>query len=249
MNSLHDGEINGIPVKGAHMSKRTILVSAVALASVATVGLTAAPAGAATPSTTQSLSSIQAKAAAAITLRVNHLNAAVSKVNADSKLGSDAAGLVTYLQADIPGLQQLGQKIATDTSVTEASADARTIGTNYRVFRLVIPAARLAAESYEIDNNVVPKLNAASTKAASYENSSNQATVAPLLADLNSQISTVTSSTSGVATTVLGYTPVQWNANRALLAPSKSAVQSARTSIKKARSDLRQIRAAVKASR
>ena len=68
------------------------------------------------PATPQSLSGIQAKAAAAISLRVNDLNAAITKVKADSRLGSDNAALATYLQADIAPLQALGQTIAGDTS-------------------------------------------------------------------------------------------------------------------------------------
>jgi hypothetical protein len=195
------------------------------------------------------LATIQSKAAAAVTTRVNDLNAAVGKVNADTKLGSDASSLVTYLQKDIPGLQQLGQKIAGDTTASEAGTDAATIFTDYRVLALAIPAARLAAASDQIGTNAIPKLNAASTKAAGYENSTNQSTLAPLLADLHTQISSATSSVSGVAATVLGYTPAQWNANRNLLAASKSSVSSARTAVKKAVSDLQQIRASVKAGK
>ena len=66
------------------------------------------PAGAATPA--PSLSSIQSKAAAAITLRVNDLNGAVAKANGDAELGPGAVTLVAYLQKDIPGLQALGRR-------------------------------------------------------------------------------------------------------------------------------------------
>jgi hypothetical protein len=193
------------------------------------------------------LGSIQSEAAAAITARVNDLNAAIGKVNADTKLGSGAPALVTYLQKDIPGLQQLGQKIAGDSTAADAKTDAATIFTDYRVLALVIPAARLAAASDQIESNAIPKLTAAATQAAGYENSTNQATRAPLRADLNSQIASATTSVSGVATTVLGYSPAQWNANQKLLGTSKASVSSAQSAVKKAVSDLQQIRTAVKA--
>jgi hypothetical protein len=109
--------------------------------------------------------------------------------------------------------------------------------------------SKAAAASDQIGTNAIPKLTAASTKAAGYKTSTNQATLAPLLADLNSQIASATTSVSGVATTVLGYTPVQWNANQDLLAASKSSVSSAQTAVKKAVSDLQQIRTAVKAGK
>jgi hypothetical protein len=241
------------------VSKRNaVWLGAVVLASVATVGATGASAGAVAPTTqapstttpsTESLSTIQSRAAAAITTRVNDLNAAVGKVNADTKLGSGDPALVTYLQKDIPGLQQLGQKIAGDATVSDAKADAATIFTSYRVLALVIPAARLAAASDQIGTNAIPKLTAASTKAAGYENSTNQATLAPLLSDLNTRIASATTSVSGVSTTVLGYTPAQWNTNQTLLAASKSSVSSTQTAVKKAVSDLQQIQTAVKAGK
>ncbi|HEX3460312.1 MAG TPA: hypothetical protein VHT49_05375 [Acidimicrobiales bacterium] len=192
---------------------------------------------------------IQSRAASAITTRVNDLNAAVGKVNADTKLGSDSPALVSYLQKGIPGLQQLGQKIAGDATAPEAESDVATIFTNYRVLALVIPAARLAATSDQIGTNTIPKLTAASTKAAGYETSTNQAALAPLLVDLHTQIASATTSASGVAATVLGYTPAQFNANQNLLAASKASVSSAQTAVKKAVSDLQQIRAAVKAGK
>ena len=101
-----------IPREEQAMLKNGRRISAAALASAAVLGTGGAIAGASTPGATpQSLSGIQAKAAAAISLRVNDLNAALSKVNADQRLGSDNAALAAYLQADIAPLQGLGQKI------------------------------------------------------------------------------------------------------------------------------------------
>ena len=102
----------------------------------------------------------------AVSLRVNDLNAAISKVNADSRLGSDNAALVAYLQADIAPLQALGQKIAGDTTESTAAADYATIFTNYRVLALVLPAAHIAGAADQIDVTTVPTLTALAAKAA-----------------------------------------------------------------------------------
>jgi hypothetical protein len=229
------------------MSKNGRRIGAAVLVSAAVLGTGGAIAGASTPGATpQSLSGIQAKAAAAISLRVNDLNAAISKVNADQRLGSDNAALAAYLQADIAPLQALGQKIAADTTEQTAAADYATIFTNYRVLALVLPAAHIAGAADQVDVTTVPVLTALATKAASHVNSTNQAELQPLLNDLNAQITAATNSTAGVSSTVLTYTPTDWNANHDLLTSGHSAVRSADNDIAKARADLKQIAAILK---
>jgi len=225
------------------MSKNGILLGTVALGTAALVGLGSASAFAATPGAgTPTLPGIQAKATAAITLRVNDLNAAISKVNGTARVGSSSASLVSYLQADIAPLQALGTKIAAATTVAAARADASTIFTSYRVLALVLPAARLAATADGIDATAIPGLTTFSAKAASRVNPSNRATLQPLIDDLNAQIQSATNGTAGVATTLLGYTPSQWNANHDLLTASRGSVQAANGNVTKARDDVQQMR-------
>jgi hypothetical protein len=173
---------------------------------------------------------------------VNDLNAAITKVNASKDLGTDATALAAYLQAAIAPLGALGQKIAGDTNLSTARADAATIFTNFRVLALVLPAARLAATSDGIDVTTLPKLTALSAKAASRVTATNSATVQPLINDLNAQIGAGVNSTSGVVSAVLGDTPAAWNANHSLLAPAVASVQAAKGDITKARSDVQQLR-------
>ena len=220
------------------MSKTVRRIGGVVLCS-ATVLSAWTVAGAASP---PSLSTIQAAAAAAITLRVNDLTAAVTTVNGAKDLGSDSAALVSYLQADIAPLQALGQKIASDTSVTTATSDAASIYTNFRVLALVLPAAHLAATVDGIDVTTLPHLTALAAKAESRVNSSNQAVLQPLINETNGQIAAATTGTSGVASTVLGYLPAQLNADHDLLAPAHGAVQAAVAAVAKARGDALQIR-------
>jgi hypothetical protein len=229
------------------MSKSGMRVGAAVLTSAVALGAGGAIAGAATPAVTpQGLSGIQAKAAAAISLRVGDLNAAISKVNADSRLGSDNAALTAYLQAQIAPLQTLGKKMAGDTIESTAAADYATIFTNFRVLALVLPSAHIAGTADQIDVTTVPKLTALATKAGSHVNPSNQAVLQPLINDLNAQIAAATSTTAGVSATVLAYTPTEWNANHDLLASGHSSVQSAENDIAKAQADLKQIAAVLK---
>ena len=68
-------------------------------------------------------------------------------------------------------------------------------------------------------------------------NSSNQAVLQPLINEMNGQVTAATTGTSGVASTVLGYLPAQWNADHHLLAPAHGAVQAAVAAVAKARGD------------
>lgn len=225
------------------MSKNGFRLGAVALSVAAVVGLGSTSAFADSPgASTLSLSTIQAKAAAAIALRTNDLNTAIAKVNATSLLGSSAASLVAYLQADLAPLQTLGTRIAGDTSVATALADSSTIFSSYRVLALVLPAARLAAAADAIEVTDIPNLTAISSRAASKVNSANRATLQPLIDDLNAQILAATNGTAGVSSTLLGYTPSQWNATHDLLAPSHGSLQAATENVTKAHQDVQQIR-------
>ena len=229
------------------MSKRALRLGAAALTSAVVLGAGGAVAGATSPGATPpSLSGIQAKAATAISLRVDGLNAAIAKVDADQRLGSDAAALAGYLQAQITPLQALGQKIAGDTVESTAAADYVTIFTNFRVLALVLPAAHIAGAADQIAVTTVPKLTALATKAASRVTPSNQAVLQPLISDLNGQITAAANATAGISATVLAYLPAQWNADHDLLTSGHSAVQSAKNDDAKASADLKQIAAVLK---
>jgi hypothetical protein len=229
------------------MSKSRVGWGALALTTAAVLGTGGASAWAAVPATTpQSLSTVQAEAAAAISLRVDDLNAAIAKVDGAKDLGSDAATLAAYLRSDIAPLQALGVKIAGDSSVTTATNDAVTIFTNFRVLALVIPAARVAAAADVVDVTAIPKLTAFATAAEARVNPSNQATVQPLIDDLNAQVRNMNTATSGLAATVLGYTPAQWNANHDILGPSVGSARAAAGNVAQARADVAKIRAILK---
>ena len=165
------------------------------------------------------LAGIKAKAHTDITERVARLNAAIAKVNAAKGLGSGQATLVAYLGTDITPLQQLDTTIQGDTTVQQAAQDFSTIFSCYRVYLLVLPASRIAADADRATTTAIPALTADASKAQGHVNPQNQAQLQPLIDDLKTQIGTATNATNGLAATVLAFTPAQWDANHALLSP------------------------------
>ncbi len=205
---------------------------------VAGAATTPTPAGNAAPTT---LAGIKARAATDITDRVNNLNGAITKVNGAKELGAGQGMLVSYLGSDIVPLQQLNQKIQGDTTVAQAAQDFGSIFNGYRVYVLVLPAARIAADTDRATTTAIPNLTSDAAKAQAQVNPGNQAQLQPLIDDLNSQIGTATNATNGLAATVLAFTPAQWNANHDLLAASRSSAQADIGALEKGRSDVRQI--------
>jgi len=223
---------------GAALGGAGTAAGAAPAGSTGDTGATRTGGSAAVPAT---LTGIKAKAATDITNRVNDLNAAISKVNAAKGLGSGQSTIATYLGTDISPLQQLNATIQGDTTVKQAAHDFSTIFTDYRVYVLVLPAARIAADADRATSTTLPALTADAAKAASHVNPRNSEFLQPLIDDLNHQISTASSAVNGLAATVLADTPPQWNANHALLSPARSAEQSADAAIKKGRSDVQDI--------
>jgi hypothetical protein len=146
--------------KEDNMLKHGLRVGAVALGSAAALGIGAVGgvAGASTAAP-QSLSSIQAKAEAAITLRVNDLHAAITKVSDAKNLGSEQAALENYLTTDIAPLNTLYTQVQNATTIQQAQALDLTIYTGYRVLALVLPASTLAGRSSVMDNADLPALS------------------------------------------------------------------------------------------
>jgi len=194
----------------------------------------------------QTLAAIKAKAATAITVRLSDLNAAIPKVQGNKWItASDKTTLLGTLNGDVSGLTALGTKIQSDTTLSQAAADYRTIFTGYRVFALALPQVRFAAACDDITGGVLPRLNDAQPKLESLlsgvDSSKNSSAVQAAMADLANQISAITTATSGLAATVLGYTPADYDANHAILTGPRTTLLGARADVHKAREDVRTV--------
>jgi hypothetical protein len=197
------------------------------------------------------LATVKEKAAEAINRRVAALDKAVSDVNANRFLSAaDKAALLTTLDADLTGLAALGPVIQGDPTAQKARADYRTIFTSYRVFALAVPQVRFAESADDLTGGVLPKLTDAHTRLETLLSGSGSARDTPAvqaaMADLSSQISSIASAINGVSSTVLGYTPSDWNADRALLSGPRAALVAARGDARKARSDITTVVKALK---
>ena len=176
-----------------------------------------------------------------ITRRVSALNSAAKHASKLKGLGAGRRTLEAYLSHDVAPLKQLDTKIESDQSVQQATADYQTIFTNFRVYRLVLPAAHVAAVASRVTSTAVPGLQAAATKVQQHGKAADQATVSPLLANLNSEITTATNATNGLATTVLGYTPAQFNSDYSLLSGPQTSAKDAAVAVRHGHKDVQQM--------
>ncbi len=200
---------------------------ALASAPAAAQGKPGTPPAVTVPLFRGSLEAVKARAANRIAVRIRSLNKAIAQVQSYSFLGPDQATMVGKMQSDISGLQTLNAKIQSDTTIQQAVADASTIFTGFRVYYLVLPADSLVVNIDHVDNILVPDLNSNISGIQAEENSSNQAVIGPLVADMQNEVQLASSATSGLTGQLLGFTPADWNANHELLEPARSSVASA----------------------
>jgi hypothetical protein len=236
--AMASGATLGVAIGGAVGAVSAAAASGMDVGAGAVAGATtAAPVDLVMPTT---LAGIKARASTDIANRVNELNGAIAKVNGAREIGAGQEILVSYLGTDRSPLQQLNQKIQGDTAVAQAAQDSRSIFNGYRVYLLVLPASRIAADA-DRATTAIPNLTSYAAKAQSHVNPGNRTQLQPLVDDLDNQIASATNATHGLAATVLAFTPAQWNADSELLAASRSSAQAAIGALEKGRSDVRQI--------
>lgn len=189
------------------------------------------------------LAAIQARAATAVAARQTALSNAVSAVGSNRFLTSgDQSTLLNTLNNDLSAMEQLGPKIAGDTTVSAAQADYRSIFTDYRVFALALPQVRFAESADDLTGTVLPHLEDAQSKLQALlsgpDSSKNSSAVQGAMADLGQQITAISSATNGLSATILAFTPPQWDANPQILTPAHESLVNARTAAHQARQDV-----------
>lgn len=223
--------------------KKALVSIAVAAGAAGAWAGTASASSTTTAGSNASLSTVKAKAAAAISKRLSSLSDAVSAVNSNKWLTSgDKSTALLILDNDTNGLTTLGAKIQADTSVSVAVIDYRTIFTGYRVYLLALPQIRLAAVSDDLSTGVLPRLNDAQSRLQSLlsgkDQSKDTSTVHSAMNDLANQIQSIGQLPNGLSTTLLGYTPSQYDSNTSLLVPARTSLKTARSDVKAARQDI-----------
>lgn len=244
------------------MSKRSVGLFAATTAGIACLGLVATPAFADTTLTPAPISSssshtpktlvqIQAAVAKAASNRETTVTAAISKVTADKYLSSsDRSTILGTLNADLAALKSSASTIAADKTATQAKADVKQAREKYRSYSMAIPQARLVSGADRLAGTALPRLTKKQTKLSGLlsgtDKSKSTAALQADLSDMSSQISAASHDATDAAAAALAAKPSASGSNHTPLSSVKSSLQSARAAIKKAESDAKGIRQALK---
>lgn len=144
----------------------------------------------------QRLEKIKTQANKLISNRIGSLNTLLQRVNNDQRLSADEkSSLSSQIQTTIDGLNTLKAKIDADTDADTAKADAKTIITNYYIYRMFVPKIRLllavnnlqalSAKLYETSTSIQDLIN-------TLKNEGKETSVLQgLLDDVNSQLAKI----------------------------------------------------------
>jgi chromosome segregation ATPase len=242
------------------MNLRTLVRNATAAALFAAIPLSSVSSMASTPAPTvsavqaQRIAHLKTKGAAEIDRRIANLTAALQKLSASTKLATDnKTALTQQVQSEISGLTSLKTKLAAETTLTGARADVQSIITDYRVYVLMLPKARLVAADDRFSVSEA-KLNELATKlqtriTALKSNGKDVASLQASLDDMKAKTASAQGRTAGLVTKLLSLQPTDYNANHALLVSYRDALKAAQADLKTARDDAKTIITAMKTAK
>jgi DNA repair exonuclease SbcCD ATPase subunit len=191
------------------------------------------------------LTTLKTKGDAEITRRQGNLNTALNKIASLTSLSAgDKSALTTEVQNEISGLTTLKSKLDNETALDAARTDVQSIITDYRVYVLVLPVARLV-EAIDQLTNVEAKLTTLQAKiqgAADKDQSAGKdvTSIQKNITDLQAQINTAQNATTGLTAKLLALKPADYNADHTVLMQYRTSVGSAETALKAARDDAKQ---------
>lgn len=193
----------------------------------------------------------KANGAKEIDRRVQALTELLSRVGSMGQVSAQfKASLTSAVQNQIDAFTALKAKIAADTSTTTLKEDIKSITDSYRVFALIIPQGRIAAEADRIVNiatmlgGLGPKLQAriSSVQSAGVDTTA----LSAALADLQTQISNASSQAQAAVSVSAALTLDQGDktkmaANEAALKQARGNLETAEKALKAARKDVETI--------
>ena len=234
--------------------------SAALVAGVLTIGMgvataTAASATDSAPTTTvkvKDLTAERTRCVAAVDVRL----ATLAKLNASLTSAKNVPDAHRTVQSSnnanaLSGLDALKIKIGADTQAATLAADCKSVFEDYRVFALRAPQTHLLivgdteAAAVTKLTALVPKLSDAIDKAGTAGKDVTAAKAA--LADLQSHLSDAATKASGIANSVIGYTPADYNANHSVLDSARANAKAVGADAKAARNDVKTIVTSLKA--
>lgn len=225
--------------------KNTIAAILIAMLPLPIASAATSPAAAAAAQA-QKIANLQTKGAAEIDRRVANLSAALEKLGASTKLSlADKASLTAQVQSELTGLASLKAKLAADTTLTAARADVASIVTEYRVYVLMLPKARLAAaaDRFAIVEDKLTSLNAKLTAAVDQQKTAGKdvSALEAKLSDMKSQTAAATSATQGLVAKLIALQPTDYNTSHAVLVTYRESLKTAQTDAVAARDDAKSV--------
>ncbi|HEY5230261.1 MAG TPA: hypothetical protein VIJ11_05105 [Galbitalea sp.] len=246
------------------MSRPFFVASAVTVAATTLIVGAAGPAFASstpTPSpksttstkTLKTLAQVQAAVAAGASKRTTALDKAVADITKNPYLtSSDKSKLSSILNGDLSSVKSDAAKAAGDTTLASAKTDARSMISGLRVFSVAIPQARIVAGADRLTATTLPKAEKVQTRVTAALSGDDSTKSTPAiqadLADLTKQIATIKADTASIASQALAVTPASYNANHGVVTSLKATWKSVRADVKKAHSDSKAIRTALRGS-
>jgi hypothetical protein len=201
----------------------------------------------------KALTNLQTRGAAEINRRLESLKAALTRINDTVKLSAaDKEALTKQIQAEITSLAALNTKLAADADLATARTDVAKIVTDYRVYALVLPKARLMAVA-DHQTRILEKLvdlaaTLEETIAAAKTDGQNPAAAEASLQSMATHIGAARTSLSGI-NELVALQPADYNANPEVLMTYRQKLRDAQTNIKAARDDAKATIAALKAQK
>jgi ATP-dependent protease HslVU (ClpYQ) ATPase subunit len=223
-----------------YLSPKTLVRSALLIGTASLIAIPSISFAAASSSTStsaapaQRLATIKAKGAAEITRRLTSLNTVTTKISGTTKLSaSDQAYLSSEVSAEVSGLTALQTKLASDTTVSEASADAQSIYTEYRVYALVLPKVwlvRTADDQQTTEANLTALAQKLQSRITADQTAGkNITTLQNELNDMTMQTNNAQSISSSMETKVLTLQPSYYNSDHTILSGDLTQLKTAHT--------------------
>ncbi len=190
----------------------------------------------------QRLSTLKARGDAEITRRLTNLNSALSAVQFTTTLtSSDKSALVSQIQTEISGLSALKTKLDADTTLAEARTDVQSIVTDYRVYALMLPKARLAA-AFDRLATVNAKLTTLETQLQTAIGSARSAGrdvtgMQASLSDMQAKITAITALSSDQVAELIALQPSDYNTDHTVLVGYRTTLATGQTDAKAAVAD------------
>lgn len=194
----------------------------------------------------QRLTNLKTRGAAEIDRRIASLEAALAKLTASTHLpDADQATLTQQVNDELASLKALKADLADDTDLTDARTHVQSVVTDYRVYALMLPKARMvaSADRFVVAQDKLAQLAAKlqtkvdAAKTAGHDTTAMQAK----LDDMTAQIAASKTAAAGMVTKLLVLKPTDYNANHTVLVDYRASLKTAHDDLKTARDDAKSV--------